>query len=95
MIWIGIDKDKDGNPIYSIGKGIGEPNKEDMNFIAQEQVVRRLDEYLADEPGSVQVQIKAHQELPAGLVMRMRVEVIRRQPKVAKIWAGVREKGGF
>jgi biopolymer transport protein ExbD len=95
MIWIGIDKDPDGNPIYSIGKGSEQPKPEDNNFKVREQVIQRLDDYLAREDRAVEVQIKAHEELPAGLVMRVRVDVTRRQPKVSKIWAGVREKGGF
>jgi biopolymer transport protein ExbD len=92
LIWLGIDKDPEGNPVWAIGKGADPPAEEDKNFKAQEQVIRRLDEYLARENGSVEVQIKAHEELPAGLVMRLRVELNKRQPKISRIWAGVRDK---
>jgi biopolymer transport protein ExbD len=92
MIWIGIEKDPDGNPVYAIGKGQQQPSDDDKGFIAQEQVLRRLDKYLADTAEPVEIQIKAHEELPAGLVMRLRVELGKRSDKISKVWAGVRDK---
>jgi biopolymer transport protein ExbD len=94
LIWLGIDKDEDGNPVYAIGKGEQPPKDEDKNFKVQEQLIQRLDEYLARESGRVQVQIKAHEDLPAGLVMRLRValEDPVRRDKISKKWAGVRDK---
>ena len=39
------------------------------------------------------MQIKADEKLPAGEVVRLRVELGKRIDKIAKVWAGVREKG--
>jgi biopolymer transport protein ExbD len=96
LLWIGIDY-KDENPVYSIGFGeTQDPPPENRDMIAQEQLVKRLDAILADLDAQgrtpVEVQIKAHEKLPAGLVTRMRVELSKRQGKISKFWAGVRDK---
>src|SRR5262249_46827478 len=98
LLWIGIDY-KDENPVYSLGFGEkADPPPENRDLIAQEQVVKRLDVILADLESQgkipVEVQIKAHEKLPAGLVMRMRVELGKpqRRDKIARVWAGVRDK---
>jgi len=95
LIWLGIDKDADGNPVYALGRGSNQPEQpDDKDMIALEQLMKRLDFYLAQEDGPVEVQIKCHQDLPAQLVMRMRVELGKpgRRDKIARTWAGVRDK---
>src|SRR5215470_11946428 len=98
ILWIGIDY-KDENPIYSLGFGTQqETDKENRDLLAQESVVKRLDVILADLEAKgktpVEVQIKAHEQLPAGLVTRMRVELGKphRRDKISRVWAGVRDK---
>jgi biopolymer transport protein ExbD len=94
QFWIGIAY-KDGNPVYSIGRGDTKaPPAEDTNMIAQEQVLHRLDDYLSREDAAHEVQIKAQDDLPAGFVRRMRVELEKRQAqgKISRIWAGVRDE---
>src|SRR5262245_27061652 len=96
LLWIGIDY-KDENTLYSLGMGDQPPAKEDSDLQAREQLLRRLDERLTqleqENKLPVQVQIKADEKLPAGEVVRMRVELGKRIDKIAKVWAGVREKG--
>jgi biopolymer transport protein ExbD len=98
LLWIGIDY-QDENPVYSIGFGENQnPPPENRDILAREQLVRRLDEILAELEAEhktpVEVQIKAHEKLPAGHVRRMRVELGKpqRKDKIAKVWAGVRDK---
>jgi len=38
------------------------------------------------------VQIKCDESLPAGIVLRLRVELGKRRAKISKVWAGVRDK---
>jgi biopolymer transport protein ExbD len=95
VIWIGIDWVEE-NPVYSLGFGTNtKAGKEDRDLISQEQLLRRLDIHLGElEPEKLpaEVEIKAHEKLPSGYVMRMRVELGKRSSTVGKVWAGVREK---
>jgi biopolymer transport protein ExbD len=98
LLWIGIDW-KNENTIYSIGFGErADPTPEDQKPTAREQIVKRLDEILAELESKgktpVEVQIKAHEQLPAGHVTRMRVELGKpqRRDKISRVWAGVRDK---
>src|SRR5262245_30153032 len=91
MIWIGIDMDGDGNPVYSIGQG---NTTDEGNLLAQEQVLAKLDQKLRDREGPSEVIIKAHEDLPSGVVLRLTVELDRRRDLVIKKYAGVRDRGG-
>jgi biopolymer transport protein ExbD len=94
-IWIGIDWVEE-NPVYSIGFGTNaKAADEDRDLQSQEQLLKRLDYHLgALEPEKLpaEVEIKGHEKLPSGFVMRMRVELAKRPDKVGKVWAGVRDK---
>jgi biopolymer transport protein ExbD len=97
MVWIGIDW-KDENVLYSIGLGSSQKaTSEDKDLQTQEQLLKRLDYYISDLASKdklpIEVQIKAHEKLPSGYVMRMRVELGKRMDNIAKVWAGVRDKG--
>jgi biopolymer transport protein ExbD len=93
IVWIGITKDKDENPVYSLGKGDHRPaSPEDQDLIAQELLLQRLDLLLDQEAEPVEVQIKCDESLPAGIVLRLRVELGKRRAKISKVWAGVRDK---
>jgi len=94
IIWIGIDMDADGNPIYSIGQGDKPAAREDTGLLAQEQVLSRLDDRLRERNGPAEVIIRAHEDLPSGVVLRLTVELDRRKDMVHKKYAGVRERGG-
>lgn len=92
VIWIGIDRDADGNAVYSLGRGDKPPaSSDDQGLIAQEQVLKRLDLLLEEQPGRVEVNIQANEELPAGLVRKLSIELGKRREKVAKVYTGVRE----
>jgi hypothetical protein len=83
---------------YSIGLGSNQrATAEDKDLLTQEQLLKRLDYYISDlatkDKLPIEVQIKAHEKLPSGHVMRMRVELDKRDDKIAKVWAGVRDKG--
>src|SRR5262249_12611793 len=98
LLWIGIDY-KDENPVYSLGFGEkADPPPENRDLLAREAVVKRLDAILAELESQgktpVEVQIKAHEKLPAGHVTRMRVELSKpqRRDKISRGWAGVRDK---
>jgi biopolymer transport protein ExbD len=93
MVYIAITKDQDDNPVYSLGKGDHPPaSPEDQGLIAQELVLERLDLLLKEEAEPVELQIKCDENLPAGIVLRLRIELGKRRDKIAKVWAGVRDK---
>ncbi len=96
IIWIGINRDEDGNPTYSLGQGDKPADEADANLLAQEQLLDRLDlklgERSAEGKGPVEVIIKAHEELPSGIVLRLTVELEKRRDMVIKKYAGVREQ---
>jgi biopolymer transport protein ExbD len=91
-IWIGIDMDLNKEPIYSIGVGDQPPaSKEDEGLMTRDQVLQRLDAKLAEAPRFVDVVIRAHEDLPSGIVRRLQVELERR-PKIMKKHQAVSEK---
>jgi biopolymer transport protein ExbD len=96
ILWIGIDWVEE-NAVYSLGFGTKqETSPENQNILDRGGLLRRLDAQLLEleQEGKlpVEVQIKAHEKLPSGLVMRMRVDLGKRSDKISKVWAGVRDK---
>jgi len=96
VVTIGIDW-VDENAVYSIVVGSTKITpEEDKDLLSQGQLLKRLDYYLAqleaEDKLPAEVQIKAHEKLPSGHVMRLRVELGKREGKVGKVWAGVRDK---
>ncbi len=92
MIWIGIDKGADDAPVYSLGVGDADAEAGDRD-LTERQVLERLDARLA-EGGRPEVNVKAHRDLPAGLVRRLTVELERRRLQIGNKYTSVREKGG-
>ena len=86
LIWVGIDLDAGGNPVYSLGEGTNPPERDDEGLITLDQVLKRLDEKLA-KTERVEVVIRAHERLPSGLVRRLQVELERRSHISAKYQA--------
>jgi biopolymer transport protein ExbD len=97
MIWIAIDRDGDGEPIYSVGRGAEERplTKDDKGLITQQQVMERVRTLAAEQKettgGSSDVVIRAHEELPSGLVRQLQL-ALEREPNVARKYLGVRAK---
>ncbi|MCS6851826.1 MAG: biopolymer transporter ExbD [Gemmataceae bacterium] len=92
MIWIGIDRDAAGQPVYSIGQGQAPPDAEDTG-LSEEQVLQRLDARLRQHRGQVEVRVAAHRQLPFETVRRMTVHLQRRKPLgISRIYGEVSEK---
>jgi hypothetical protein len=92
MFWIGIDRDSDGQPRYSMGKGEG--SKGD-NFSTREQLIAAFGNQLRDGPDEATVRIRAHRQLPYDVVRAMMVELEKfKKPrgKLATVLAEVSEK---
>jgi biopolymer transport protein ExbD len=97
LMWIGIDKDPNGELVYSLGKGDQGAAKEDDNLASQEVLLQRLDARLAEMNDAVEVQIKADRTLELGTVRKLAIELEgRRQvggkPKIVRKFIGVSEK---
>ncbi|HKM55967.1 MAG TPA: biopolymer transporter ExbD [Isosphaeraceae bacterium] len=73
-VWVGIDKDKDNQPLYSVGQKEAPAGPEDRG-LTESQAVRRVKELtdtLAKERGDkVYVRIAADKQLPCEVVMRL------------------------
>jgi hypothetical protein len=102
MIWIGIDRDKDGNAVYSIGRGENDPaTPDDRDIQVEEALLARLDLLLpaakeaaaAQGKAGVDVNVRAHEELPSGVVRRLTLELEKRRAIVHRKFTGVREQG--
>lgn len=102
MIWIGIERDKDGNAIYSLGRGDRDPaSPEDQGLQTQEALLTRLDLLLPEvkaeaeqqnKPG-VEVNVRADKDLASGVVRRLTLELEkRRRAGVMRKYTGVREE---
>jgi biopolymer transport protein ExbD len=92
-IWIGIDVDGNGEPIYSIGQGDEAPaSNEDQGLMTQQQVLQRLDAKLKERGGApAEVLIRPHKELPSGIRRRLQIELEKRGQVVQK-YRAVSEK---
>jgi biopolymer transport protein ExbD len=95
MIWIGVERNNRGQPVYSIGQGETGAAKQDRE-LTQAQVLEKLDARLQNE--QLDVRIIADKALPRKVVKDLTVELSRRQtfgerrPGVVKIYAEVAEK---
>jgi len=91
MLWIGI-KDEEGAPLFSIGRGLGRPAPDDAHIVTMPDLLKRLDEILADERGTVEVTIQAEKSVDSGVVRDLTLALGQRD-KVGKKYIGVSEKG--
>jgi biopolymer transport protein ExbD len=97
-LWIGIDLVGDGNdrvPIYAVGTGTVLPAKEDRDLRSKDEVLERLDAWLARTNDPVDITINAHEAVKSGLVRDLTVELGkkgRRGEKISQIYTGVNEK---
>ncbi len=92
MIWIGIDRAADGQPIYSLGLGDAGPDEGDRKLATEEELLKRLEAKLAGKR-QVEVMVRADQSFPFAVVKRMTVALETRRPQVGRIFNGVRERG--
>jgi biopolymer transport protein ExbD len=92
MPWIGIDRDSDGRPRYSMGKGDKSAGED---FGDREQLLAKFLESLREEGEGVTVRIRAHRQLPYEVVRQMIIELEKHKMprgKIANILAEVTEK---
>jgi biopolymer transport protein ExbD len=94
LLWIGIERDKGGNPVYALGIGQTPPTAEDQNFKSLEELLRRLDEKLNAATGPVEVNIRGDRNFPVSVIDRLSVQLEKpqRRQKISKIYNGVSEK---
>jgi biopolymer transport protein ExbD len=91
MLWVGINKGKDGNPEYSFGRG---DTDDGQTFASRDELVRAFGEALRKEPRPVNVNIKANRNLPFDVVSDMTValERFKVMKLVANVYGGVSER---
>jgi biopolymer transport protein ExbD len=98
ILWIGIDRDGRGDPVYSLGFGDKPATApEDQNIGSLEELLRRLDTRLMEKDGPVEINIKGNEQLPSGVIRDLAIKLEGRRMvsgelKVGHIYAGVREK---
>jgi biopolymer transport protein ExbD len=97
LMWIGIEKDPNGELLYSFGYGEKEADKEDRDLASQAVLLQHLDTHLCKINDAVEVQIKADKTLEVGTVRKLAIELEgRRQmggrPKIVRKFIGVSEK---
>ena len=90
MLWIGI-KDEEGAPVFSIGRGTSRPDPDDGHIVTMPDLLKRLDQILANEDGSVDVTIQAEKSVQSGVVRNLTLALGQRN-KVARKYIGVSEK---
>jgi biopolymer transport protein ExbD len=92
LVWIGIDKDPDGKPIYTLGRGEKPPaSAEDRDIKTLNGLLGRLDAQLAKESAPVEVNIRANENLASGHVVDLIVELGHRKT-IKKVYTGVSAK---
>lgn len=93
QIWIGIDRQPDGKPLYSIGEGEKGAAPEDQN-LTEGQVMEKFAGRMKGLQNSVEVRIPADRLLPYEVVKRMTValEPYRQKGLIKAIRAEVNEK---
>jgi biopolymer transport protein ExbD len=98
ILWIGIDRDGKGDPVYSIGFGDKPATAaEDQNIATLDLLLDRMDNRMAEKQGNVDINIKGNEQLPAGVIRDLAIKLeghrmIKGQLKIGHIYAGVREK---
>jgi biopolymer transport protein ExbD len=97
MLWVGIDKAANDQPVYSLGQGDGQ----EAANLTKAELLQHLDALLARTDGPVEVRIRAHRSLPIEVVREMTVELGKRrtvtqdgkpQPKVVRMFAEVSKR---
>jgi biopolymer transport protein ExbD len=90
MFWIGVDRDKGGRSMYSIGQGDQMVSKEDAE-LSLEEVLAKLDQRLEGAQLGAVVRIAGHKQLPYGVMQKLTAELEkRRKPgKISEIKAEV------
>jgi biopolymer transport protein ExbD len=94
--WIGIDKNSDGQTVYSLGQGEKGPEKEHTG-LSEAAVLAVLDDKLKEQE-PVEVRVRAHRDLPYEVVRHMTLALERRRATpiskhgVRKIYAEVSER---
>ena len=96
-VTVGMTPDGPDRVLYTLSPGkdrSGEASGEEMlTFQSREELLAKLDEFLATGTGA-RVTINAHQELKAGLVRRLIIDLQQgpRRDKIKKVFEGGREK---
>jgi biopolymer transport protein ExbD len=85
LLWIGIDKDPNGDLVYSMGVGEKAAEREDDNLASQEVLLQHLDKYLTANPEAVDIQIKADKTLEVGIVRKLAIELEGRRMMGGKL----------
>lgn len=93
MIWIGVDRGENGNPIYSIGQG-DRPAADNDQKLSLAQVLERLDSRLKAAGAGCPVRVAGHKHLPYEAVKRLVAELSKHSGPdgVTDIKAEVNEK---
>lgn len=93
MVWVGIDRLENGQPVYSIGQGDRPPAADDEKLTLP-QVLERLDARLKQSALGLPVRIAGNKRLPFGAVKALTAELERRKRPggVTEIKAEVNEK---
>jgi biopolymer transport protein ExbD len=92
VLWVGIDRDIEHRPQYSIGQGDQPAMPEDRN-LTEEQVIEKLDSRLGHGQ-AVDVTIKGDKQLPFEIISKMTetLEIRRGKGLIRKVLSGVSER---
>ena len=92
-LWIGIDRDSKGRPVFSLGPGEADPpaGREDQQIKTQQQLLQSLDATLKarEGKGKVVIWVKRHPDLPARVVRELQVELGKRRDWVGRVYLSV------
>lgn len=90
MWWVGIARDPDGKPVYSLGKGEGKGKP----FENRDALVRGIESDLQKEDGAVKIRIRADERLPIEVIREMTADLegFKMRGKVEAIYGEVSEK---
>src|SRR5262249_35279080 len=91
QIWIGIDVDQEGSPVYSLGRGTNPPARARGGLMTQAQLLERLDAHLKEIHERVDVTIRANKDLRAGVVRKVQV-ALEKRPQISRKFIGVQQK---
>jgi biopolymer transport protein ExbD len=98
LLWIGVDRDARGDPVYSLGWG-DKPatTPEDQNITSLERLLEHVDARMLEKDEPVEINIKGNEKLPAGAIRDVAIKleghrIVNGKIRIAHIYAGVREK---